>query len=69
MLCDLVIHLTEAVESKEIERGASLDEDVWEEFSMASISVEKLIRSLVSAASLHVLVEDPTTLEGTFRNA
>ena len=69
MLCELVIHLTEAVESKEIERGASLDEDVWEEFSMASISVEKLLRSLVSATSMHVLVEEPTTLEGTFKNA
>ena len=61
--------MTEVVETRAVESGATLDETVWDGFSLASVSVEKLLRSLVSSASLQVIVEDPTSLGGNFKTA
>ena len=61
--------MTDVVETRAFENGATLDDTVWDEFSLASVSVEKLLRSLVSSASLHVIVQDSTSLGGNFKSA
>ena len=63
---DIVRHLIETVEFNVVVEGQSLDSRIYDEFGLAVVNLERLMRALVSTAALQVHVADPNSLMGSF---